>query len=273
MHLGLWNIRYAYVENSTGGIIALGLGVKQWSVGHCITEFVRLCDQAFSPREFDNVGGLTQVTTLRHGSKYRTQPLLHALHHVFGEEHLYGGPQKAHRAYDTKVAVTATTGTGQKPVILANYSRQEESEPDYRFEFPHELHVWEAASATSAAPSFFKPFQSHGKQVYLDGAVYYNNPVRVAHHERRFLWPDVAETPPDVLLSIGTGKNGLKVDKELQRDRVDSSLVRQAKPQSNNRLSRWREKRRTQIKRPKPFELVIKYFKVLVSTLNLCSSI
>lgn len=260
------------IRYSTGGIIALGLGVKQWSLNHCVTEFIRLCDRAFTPREFDKVAGLTQATTLKHGSKYKTQPLQHALHEVFGEEQLYGGLRKAYCVYDTKVAVTATSGTGQRAVVLANYSRQEENEPNYKFEFPHGLQVWEAASATSAAPSFFKPFESPGKQIYLDGAIYYNNPVKVANNERRFLWPDVADADPDIILSVGTGMNGHKIYEELESDLTERQNVRQAKPQSSNRFSRLRTNIIANLK-AKPFKLVNQYFQVLVSSNRSCSNV
>ena len=256
-----------YSVISTGGIIALGLGVKQWSLNHCVTEFIRLCDRAFTPREFNSVAGLSQVTTLKHGSKYKTQPLQSALREVFDREQLYGGPRKAHYEYDTKVAVTTTSGTGQRAIVLANYSRQEENEPNYKFEFPHDLQIWEAAGATSAAPPFFKPFESQAKQTYLDGAIYYNNPVKVADNERKFLWPDVADASPDILLSIGTGMNKQKINEELENDSTHRSTIRQAKPQSTNRYIRLKENIRTRSANAKPFKVVSNYFQVLVEAM------
>lgn len=69
----------------------------------------------------------------------------------------------------------------------------------------------DSARATSAAPPFFKPFTKEDtKTGYLDGALYHNCPVLVAHHERRTIWPDIADALPDVLLSIGTGINRAK---------------------------------------------------------------
>jgi patatin-like phospholipase/acyl hydrolase len=256
---------------STGGIIALGLGVKQWTIDHCVTEFIRLCDQAFSPREFNNVAGLDVATTLAHGSKYKTTPLRDALFSTFGEAELYGGRRKAHCDYNIQVAVTATSGTGEEGLILANYSRHEENETNYKFEFPHNLQIWEAASATSAAPSFFKPFVCFDPhRTYLDGAIYYNNPVRVANHERKFLWPDVADNPPDILLSIGTGKNGQRMKEELQIELTDRSAIRQTKPNPGNWLIKWQQKLRSErsqhLKKEKPSTLVSKFFSVLVCT-------
>lgn len=64
------------------------------------------------------------------------------------------------------------------------------------------------ARATSAAPSYFKPFRSErSRRGYLDGALYHNNPVRVADLERRLIWPDSKFSPPDILLSVGTSCN------------------------------------------------------------------
>ena len=253
---------------STGGIIALGLGVRQWSLNHCITEFVRLCHRAFTPREFDKVAGLTQAATLNHGSKYKTKPLHEALREAFGEEQLYGGPRKAFSAYDTKVAVTTTSGTGQRAMVLANYSRQEENEPNYKFEFPHDLQIWEAACATSAAPSFFKPFESQRKQSYLDGALYYNNPVKVANNERKFLWPDTADAHPDLILSIGNGINKRKVNGAMRSDSTGRSAVRHAKPKSASRFDRFRYNMTSKSATIKPFKRVGKFFQVLVSAIN-----
>lgn len=59
--------------------------------------------------------------------------------------------------------------------------------------------------ATSAAPTYFKSFQNpRSYHTYIDGALYYNNPARVAHQERKLLWPDMESQPPDIMLSIGS---------------------------------------------------------------------
>ena len=236
---------------STGGIIALGLGAKQWSVKQCVTEFLKLCGQAFTPREFNHIPGFEQVTTLRHGSKYKTRPLRDALRSAFGKELLYGRRSKPYMSYPTQVAVTATSGTGEMGLVLANYSRHHESEPNYKFDFPHNLQIWEAASATSAAPSFFKPFRSsrYPYRTYLDGALYHNNPASVANHERKFLWPDVAENPPDILLSLGTGKNGRGVEEKIadleslpgrQQQMTRSSNPEMAGKSRGEKRAKWR---------------------------------
>jgi hypothetical protein len=45
------------------------------------------------------------------------------------------------------------------------------------------------------------------KQVYADGAIHHNNPILVADQERKLLSPSLADTPPDIILSLGTSYN------------------------------------------------------------------
>ncbi|KAL8762431.1 MAG: hypothetical protein Q9184_001559 [Pyrenodesmia sp. 2 TL-2023] len=259
------------VGTSTGGIIALALGVKQWTINQCVTEFVRLCDQAFTPREFNHFRGLEEATTLYHGSKYKTRPLREALHSAFGEELLYGGSRKAHLSYTTQVAVTATSGTGEQGLVLANYSRHEESEPSYRFEFPHHLQIWEAASATSAAPSFFKPYMTarYPFKTYLDGALYHNNPASVANNERKFLWPDVAENSPDILLSLGTGKYGRLLEEKIVGLQPPPGRQHQTTRSSNpDAAAKSKRKLKPNWKRGNSYKLVAKFFSVLANRIK-----
>lgn len=65
------------------------------------------------------------------------------------------------------------------------------------------------ARATSAAPTLFKPFvNDRTNEGYLDGALFHNNPAKLANYERKLIWPDSEGHHPDILLSIGTGHNG-----------------------------------------------------------------
>src|SRR5271155_4667115 len=40
---------------------------------------------------------------------------------------------------------------------------------------------------------------------YMDGAIYHNNPVKVANAERHLIWADQKHKHPDIILSIGAG--------------------------------------------------------------------
>jgi hypothetical protein len=110
------------VHYSTGGIIALGLGVENWSVETCISKFTELVRKAFTPREFHGILVFEHLTTIHHGSKYKTKPFEEALQQAFVDRPLFGG-QDVGEGQKIKVAVTSTTYVDQQPVLLSNYNR------------------------------------------------------------------------------------------------------------------------------------------------------
>jgi predicted acylesterase/phospholipase RssA len=209
------------VGTSTGGINALALGVKQWSVTYCIQMFENFCDQAFTEREFGGVWGLEKAALMNHGSKYKATPLHDVLRETLGRKPLFGANDSLN-AFKTKVAVTTTSADGNEAMVLANYNRPRSPGDRQTFVRPEdpsdELEVWEAAAATSAAPLYFKPY-THPKTrtSYIDGGLYHNNPVHVANRERKLLWPELANKHPDILLSIGTGQNLSSARERLER--------------------------------------------------------
>lgn len=179
----------------------------------CTSRFQDLCKQAFTRRTGSNIPGIGWFVENHHHSRYKTRPLEEALIDSYSEdEHLFGG-FRPHASYGTniKVAVTSTSASGS-PVILANYNRLCGEKLPYQFQRPErlasELKIWEAARATSAAPRMFKPF-CHGpsKQVYTDGAIYHNNPIQIADKERKLIWPELENDPPDIIVSVGTSYN------------------------------------------------------------------
>lgn len=115
--------------NSTGGIIALGLGVKEWPLSECHEKFSSLCHQAFQPREFHNTPVLGKLATLNHKSKWRTKPFEDILRKTFEEDLLFGGNCDTAR-YQRKVGVVSALNPGRRAVVLTNYNRlQRESAP------------------------------------------------------------------------------------------------------------------------------------------------
>jgi len=66
--------------------------------------------------------------------------------------------------------------------------------------------IWEAARATSAAPSFFKPITIENplpKSTYVDGGLQNNNPAELARAEAQKIWPRAKRF---CIVSIGTGR-------------------------------------------------------------------
>ena len=112
------------VCTSTGGIIALGLGVKNWSVEECRQYFQDLCHEAFTPRKGSQLPLIGYFVENRHESRYETKPWQKALVDAFSlDDCLFGGSRMNFRdSKDTKVAVTATSATGAA-VVISNYNR------------------------------------------------------------------------------------------------------------------------------------------------------
>ena len=161
---------------------------------------------------------------LHHGSIYKTQPMYRSLKDAFGHGLFYGGKHVTNPRNKAKIAVTATEMEGRRAILIANYNRIAEKnvnfgrgrQPIYEFRRPsnpaRELCSWQAAAATCATPRYFKPFfHESSHRYFLDGALYNSNTARVAQHERKFLWPDVADRAPDIFLSIGTSQNGADI--------------------------------------------------------------
>jgi hypothetical protein len=64
---------------------------------------------------------------LRFGRKYKTRPFEQILQDTFKEETIFGGIHDESSSYFTKVAITPTTDTGERPVIFTNYNREIET--------------------------------------------------------------------------------------------------------------------------------------------------
>jgi hypothetical protein len=66
--------------------------------------------------------------------------------------------------------------------------------------------IWEAARATSAAPTLFKRIKIGREQPFIDGGLGRNNPSRVVLHEANTLF---RARPIGCLVSVGTGHAGI----------------------------------------------------------------
>ncbi|KAI1101208.1 hypothetical protein F4804DRAFT_17888 [Jackrogersella minutella] len=234
------------VGTSTGGIISLGFGHKQWSVDECMTQFQNLVAKAFTPHKAQKYPWLKHVELIIKKGRYKTKPLEDALKLALGSGSLFGSPE-THVTQPLKVAVTATSEAGTKPYILSNYnvrriptppSKGSTSTPalDYTKYRPtrpsNELQIWQAARATSAAPGYFKPFSGIYPEL-MDGAILHNNPIEIAMEEARHiaLAGSLCATP-DIVLSLGTG---LQKDTYHQEDKP--SIASKIFPKSQPKLS------------------------------------
>jgi len=159
------------VGTSTGGLIALALGVRGHSAEECGRLYGQLAEAAFQKRA--GAVGCAQ--------QHREEALERELRSMFGDakldqtdEHPTGG--------QCKVAVVAVSANQRptQPVLFKNYSGTEPSEDR------QDVAVWQAARATSASPQYFAPVRidaGGSRRMYQDGALAANNPALLGYSE------------------------------------------------------------------------------------------
>lgn len=116
--------------------------------------------------------------------------------------------------------VCATRANVNTPVRLRSYPS--------KFDPSTGCTIWQAARATSAAPLYFKPI-TFGKpeQVYVDGGLHCNNPVRVLYDEAKNVWNTSSGRTIDCIISIGTGSLSL-IPVRKRVDELLRTVVRMA---------------------------------------------
>lgn len=162
------------VGTSTGGILALGLGLGL-DPGVMAKLYSKHGKSIFKRPVF---GVLSQLS----GPKYNPRGLKRALTDVFGERTMVD--------MQTKVMVTSFDLLSQQAVLFKSWR------PTYG-----PVTAVDAAMATSAAPTFFPPHGGAGGSL-VDGGVFANNPSLLALTEASKLWPE----EDVVVLSVGCGR-------------------------------------------------------------------
>lgn len=168
------------VGTSTGGIIALGLGLGL-SASDMLSFYESHGKRIFG-RSFPIVAAIKHFVI----TKYNSRELKNSLAEVFGERRL--GESKCRL-----VIPSANLDTGE--VHVYKTSHHPRFERDYK-----ELAV-EVALATSAAPTYFPEHMTRAGTPLVDGGVWANNPLTVAAVEAL----GVLQWPADAIkvLSIG----------------------------------------------------------------------
>ncbi|KAF5570497.1 calcium-independent phospholipase a2 [Fusarium phyllophilum] len=202
------------VGTSTGGIVALGVFHQRWSTDDAINRFRALARRAFTLRLGLGNSFIKAIAQPFYEFLYTSEGIEQSLQDSFGDSNLFGASLNQRNRSGgrdwVKVGVVACLQGRNQAKLIANYSRNpraDTDEEDYlsrEDEQSKDFKIWEAARATSAAPTFFQPFvHPETKRSYVDGALMHNNPVSLAYSEVEKIWP--GSLPPDIILSIGTG--------------------------------------------------------------------
>ncbi|KAF9762686.1 hypothetical protein IL306_003352 [Fusarium sp. DS 682] len=191
---------------STGGMIAIMLGRLEMTIDKCIETYEDLMGKIF-PKSFSWYKPLdygTYASIVVNGEKWESLALEEIIKDLIRKQ-LGKDPETVllqdpdNPDPSCKVFVTAVKETGANtlgPVLLRSYSIAQEMP-----EFP-DIKLWEAARATSAAPTYFKPLVVNGVTL-VDGGLQANNPLGWLWNEVLKVFTAVRMT--DCFLSIGTG--------------------------------------------------------------------
>ena len=146
------------VGTSTGGIIALGLGLSV-SPSEILDMYIKHADNIFGKIAKKNLSGVFSL------SKYKREGLEKALKEIIGEKKL--GNSR------TRLVIPTWDNDLKNPYLYktAHHSR-------YRFD--HEKSAIEIALATSAAPYYFEEYVNSQAQAFCDGGLFAINPIMIA---------------------------------------------------------------------------------------------
>lgn len=192
------NIFDLIVGTSTGGILALGLAMRDGNGEPCYSAkegagFYQLSGpEIFKKPLFACVREYFQET-------YSTDKMQHVLKKYYGEA-ILGSLVRPH------VLITSYDLKNRKPRFFKS-SRQKDTA----------FKLWEVASATAAAPSYFEPFPEKDAQNgivgLIDGGVIANNPAMCAYAEAIDNGPQ-----PILLISVGTGYSIKPIEYDEAKD-------------------------------------------------------
>ncbi|KAF2269767.1 FabD/lysophospholipase-like protein [Lojkania enalia] len=182
---------------STGGLIAIMLGRLRMTVNECIDTYKVLSQRIFSPVHSKANIPARAITKLKAEGKFESQPLEQVVKEICRGRGLSETELLKDNSVDApKVFVCAAQGINSDSVVIRLY-QSGSGEWDDLYDI---CKIWQAARATSAASTFFDPIEI-GHQMYVDGALRYNNPIEKADQESRELWPKEER----LIISVGTG--------------------------------------------------------------------
>ena len=188
------------VGTSTGGIIALGIGLEL----PCsqILDFYRekgpaVFGQSGGPMR-SKVSGLWRWARRLVGNKHSAAPLRASLTEVFGDRRL--GESK------TRLVIPAWHSMRRRPHLF-------KTAHNARFELDHREHVVDVALATAAAPTYLPAHRLRGGLELVDGGIWANNPATVAAVEATAI---LGWTPETVaMLSLGCTDERLVLPRKM----------------------------------------------------------
>jgi hypothetical protein len=112
---------------------------------------------------------------------------------------------------------------------------------EYSIKFAiHSMLNTRRARATVTVPTIFRDFShSPSNHVYCGSNSEYINPVEVSDTERKLIWPDTEQYPPDIIISIGAGRQASSKESGRQKSWLDDLVILDPLQCSLNAQDAW----------------------------------
>ncbi|KAF7512509.1 hypothetical protein GJ744_001444 [Endocarpon pusillum] len=181
---------------STGGLMAIMLGRLRMDIDECINAYMELCNRIFTKKKtLLNIKGKIQG---RFDTKVLEEGIKKIVRDKTGSEDtlLRDDPNAP-----CKTFVCATRRDATATMQFTSYKSHSDSD------LLKTTKIWEAARATSAAPSFFDPIKiGRFGEEFGDGGTGANNPVRILWNQAQYCLGQggLVERNLRYLVSIGT---------------------------------------------------------------------
>lgn len=177
---------------STGGLIAIMLGRLEMDVDAAIKAYTQLSSSIFVPR-LRNRATAKSFPKLIGNSVFDHKKLENAIKIIVKQ---WAGDEDAtllQQEQRCKVFVCASMQNSNTQRLRSYHSTLEE---------PIACAIWEAARATSAAPTFFEKITFECGTTFRDGALRDNNPIFQLVDEAKYVFPGQEIS---TIVSLGTG--------------------------------------------------------------------
>ncbi|KAK2014984.1 phospholipase, patatin family protein [Colletotrichum eremochloae] len=220
---------------STGGLIAIMLGLLEMDVDECIAAYTKLIREVFNTKLHRSPVGITGKVQARFDSK-KLQAAVEAVlvnKGVSVTRRLKDGLERGCKVF--VCAASKETGTIAR---LRSYSLPTKTDTSAT--------ICEAALATSAATGLFDPV-AIGHRYYVDGALGANNPVDQVENEASNIWcSESGDLKPLVkcFISLGTGNPGKKSIQDRLDKFVSDTLIgisTDTEATAERFIGRWRQ--------------------------------
>ena len=173
---------------STGGVLALGLGAGL-TAGELLQMYLEEGSRVFPSRERGLAGRARRLVS----AQYDRGPLDELLRQILAEKTL--------RESRYRLLIPSTEGRNGEVWVFKTPHH-----PDYKLDGDERMSS--VAAATSAAPTYFIPFEQGG-YTYLDGGIWANNPTMAALVEALSCF--TARREDVIILNIGCGENPFQI--------------------------------------------------------------